>query len=271
LWRNEVGEPQERFAQFLLRFGSPLAGLRQVPVLGKCVSWAGAKLVPRNSLTWVQVQNGAAKGLWLRLNPRTGQAYFEGHGEAQVQAALEKHLKPGMTFYDVGANIGFFTLIAARLVGESGHVVAFEADPEIAGRLRGHLARNKFGWANVEERAVWSATGVLRFARTDPNSSPDRGLGHVVADSSAQTIQVPGVSLDDFALTHRPADFVKCDVEGAEVEVFRGAARLLRERRPVIVCEMHSDKNQRALIESFASLGYACTNCGSNHVLAIPQ
>jgi FkbM family methyltransferase len=205
------------------------------------------------------------------LNPRTGGAYFEGRGEAEVQETLQKHLKAGMTFYDVGANIGFFTLIAARLVGESGQVIAFEADPEIAGRLREHLARNKFGWANVEERAVWSVTGPLSFARTDPSESPDRGLGHVAANSERGTIEVAGVSLDEFALTHPAPDFIKCDVEGAEVEVFKGAARLLRDKRPVIVCEMHSDENHRSLVEGFTNLGYTCTKCGSNHVLALPQ
>jgi FkbM family methyltransferase len=266
-----VGASQERLGRLLLRFGSPLARLRQVPVLGKCVSWAGAKLVPRNSLTWVQVQDGAAKGLWLHLNPRTGTAYFDGHGEAEVQEALQRHLKRGMTFYDVGANIGLFTMIAARLVGEQGQVVAFEADPEVAERLREHVAHNNLTWSFVEEKAVWSSTGPLPFARTDPAASPDRGLGHVAADTNAQTIQVPGISLDDFALTRRPPDFIKCDVEGAEVEVFRGAARLLREKRPVIVCEMHSERNHRTLIEDFQSHGYACTSCGSNHVLALPR
>ena len=67
-----MSAPQGRMAQFLLRYASPLAELRRVPVLGKCVSWAGAKLVPRDSLAWVQVQSGRAEGLWLHLNPRTG-------------------------------------------------------------------------------------------------------------------------------------------------------------------------------------------------------
>jgi hypothetical protein len=58
-------------AQFLLRYASPLAGLRRVPVLGQCLSSAGEKLVPRDSLAWVQVRNGPAKDLWPHLNPRT--------------------------------------------------------------------------------------------------------------------------------------------------------------------------------------------------------
>ena len=68
-------------------------------------------------LTWVQVQRGIGEGLWFRLNPRTGRDVVEGGGEPEVQDVLRTHLRAGMTFYDVGANIGFFSLAAARLVG----------------------------------------------------------------------------------------------------------------------------------------------------------
>ena len=262
---------QGRLAQLLLRYASPLAGLRRVPVLGQCVSWAGEKLVPRDSLAWVQVQNGPAKGLWLHLNPRTGKTYFQGGGETEVQEALQHQLRAGMTFYDIGANIGFFSLLAARLVGKEGRVVAFEADPEIATRLRAHVARNECGWITVEEKAVWSEPRTVFFARTDPTTSPDRGLGHVVSESAPDTIQVSAESLDDYTWTQPAPDFLKCDVEGAEVEVFRGAERLLKEKRPGIICEMHSQETQRILLEEFSRLGYACQLCGTNHILALPR
>lgn len=262
---------QGRLGEFLLRYASPLAGLRRVPVLGRCVSWAGEKLVPRGSRTWVQVQNGAAKGLWLNLNPRTGQTYFDGGGELEVQAALEQHVRPGMTVYDVGANIGLFSMIAARLVGEHGRVVAFEADPEIAARLREHLSRNAFRQAIVEETAVWSEARRVYFERADPATSPDRGLGRVVETGKQNSVEVTAISLDEYVQSHAAPDFVKCDVEGAEIEVFRGARRLLREKRPVIVCEMHSEENRRSLTSEFTNLRYSCTPCGTNHVLAVPS
>ena len=107
-----------RLAQFLLRFGPLFAGLRRVPLLGKCLSWAGAKLVPRDSLAWVQVQNGPARGLGLHLNPRTGSTYFEGGGELEVQEALLQHLGRGLTFYDAVANMGFFLCWRRGLLGK---------------------------------------------------------------------------------------------------------------------------------------------------------
>ncbi len=245
----------ERLAQLFLRYAPPLAALRRLPMLGPWVSWAGGKLVPRNSLAWVQVRRGAAQGLWLHLNPRTGRAYFEGQGEPEVQAALREHLRPGMTFYDIGANIGFFSLPAARLVGKEGQVVAFEADPEIAARLREHAERNGFPWIKVEEKAVWSAARTVQFER----------------GNTGNAIEVEAVSMDEYTRATAAPDFVKCDVEGAEVEVIRGARQLMREKRPGILCEMHGAENHRILLEEFARLGYGCEACGPAHVLALPK
>lgn len=267
-----MAQANDRLAQAFLRYAAPLGRLRRIPIVGRCLSWAAAAVVPRRSLTWVQVQRGPAAGIWLRLNPRTGHDALQGATEPDVQDALQQHLRPGMTFYDIGANIGFLSLLAARLVGKHGRVIAFEADPEIASRLREHVERNGFSWATVEEKAVWSASRRILFARTDPKASPDRGLGHVVNSASADTIEIDAVSLDDFVRNFGVApDFIKCDVEGAEVEVFRGARRLLAEKRPGILCEIHSEQNRRALLDEFVRLGYACKNCGDRHLLALPQ
>ena len=258
-------------AQLFLRYATPFAGVRRWPVIGPAVGWVSGLLVPRDSLTWVQVKRGPAEGLWLQLNPRTGRAVLEGGGEPEVQAAVVEHLRPGMIFYDVGANIGFFSLQAARLVGETGRVVAFEADPEIAARLRANAARNFFSWITVEQKAVCAEPHDVFFQRADPAASPDRGLGHIINRETPGSIRVGGVSLDDYTRNAPAPDFIKCDVEGAEVEVFRGAERLLRERHPGILCEMHSDENRRALEATFVGFGYACRMLDQNHLLALPR
>jgi FkbM family methyltransferase len=255
-----------------LRFATPFVNLRRLPLIGPCLRWATAKLIPRDYLTWVQVQHGAARGIWLHLNPRTGRDYFQGNVEPEVQSVLQKYLRHGMVFYDIGANIGFFSLLASRLVGPQGRIVAFEADPEIAARLREHVARNRGALVSVEEKAVWSSSDSVSFVRADVGTSPDRGLGHVIArgvnEMAQGTIHVQAVSLDEYAAGFVSPDFVKCDVEGAEVEVFRGALKLLAEKKPAILCEMHSEENRRILLEQFAGLGYRCKPCGKNHVFA---
>jgi FkbM family methyltransferase len=176
-----------------------------------------------------------------------------------------------MTLFDVGANIGFFSLLGARLVGEAGRVVAFEADPAIALRLRENVQRNQLSWIATEQKAVWRNTGPLFFERADPKLSPDLGLGHVASFGVKDSIQVEGVSLDEYALRMQAPDFVKCDVEGAEVEVFQGAQTILTEMRPVVLCELHSDENRRILAEGFSRMGYGCQDCGQNHILALPR
>jgi len=266
-----VASSSDRLARAFLRFTAPLKSLRRLPVLGDCLSWLGERIVPRSARTWARVENGPAAGIWLRLNPRTGLETLRGAGEPQVQDALARYLRPGMTFYDLGANIGFFSLLAARLVGEQGRVIAFEADPEIAARLREHVDRNKFRCVTVAEKAVWSEASKVFFERVDPATSPDRGLGHVVPMASANTIEIEAVTLDDFARTSSAPDFIKCDVEGAEVEVFRGAQRLLAEKRPSILCEIHSEVNRRALLADLKRFGYVCEDSTSRQLLALSR
>jgi len=267
-----MAEPNTRLANLLLRYAAPLSGLRRVPVLGDLLSWTSRKLVPRESLVWVQIQVGPSKGLWMRLNPRTGQNVQKGIGEPEVQQALVDHLRPGMTFYDLGANIGFFSLMAARLVGPQGRVISFEADPEIAARLRENLSRNQFSHAQVVQKAVWSETKTVSFARVDPGTSPDRGLGHVSASASdSGVIAVEAISLDQFVAANPAPDFLKCDVEGAEAAVFQGATQLLSQERPILLVEMHSPENQKMLLKQFAGYGYQCSQLDETHVLALPQ
>ncbi len=259
-------------ARLFLRYASPLAGLRRVPMLGPCASWVSAKLISRDTLTWMQVRRGPGKGLWLKLNPRTGGEYFHGEVEPDAQKVLQEFFRLGMMFYDIGANIGFFSLLAARLAGESGKVISFEADPEIAARLRQHVGRNEFSNISVQEMAVWSESRPVPFARADAAISPDRGAGHVDLSAAGGNIaEVQGVSLDEFVRGAPAPDFIKCDAEGAEVEIFRGARKLLAEKRPIILCEMHSEENRRQLTELWSSHGFSCQFRGKNQVLALPQ
>jgi FkbM family methyltransferase len=261
-----------RLGRAFLRFAAPFTKLRYFPVIGPGLRWASTKLIPRDTLTWVQVQNGPAQGIWLHLNPRTGRDYFNGDVESEVQAALRKCLRPGMTVYDIGANIGFFSLLAARLVGATGRVTAFEADPEIVERLRENVERNQGAPIVIEEKAVWSSSKAVFFARADPAVSPDRGLGHVIDNDSERsapsTIRVEAISVDEYVRKSGAPDFVKCDVEGAEVEVFRSADKLLNERPPLILCEMHGEENRQTLLKLFTNHGYRCESCGKNHILA---
>jgi FkbM family methyltransferase len=248
-----------------------LRGMGKLPVVGPVLTWAASRAVPRDSRVWMQVKNGPAEGIWLKLNPRTAAETMTGTGERLELEIVREHLRPGMTFYDVGANIGIFSMMAARIVGSSGQVVAFEADPEIADRLREHARRNSFSWVNVEQKAAWHETGKVMFERVDVSVSPDRGVGHVVDSKNDRVVSLDAIALDDCSPMYRPPDFIKCDVEGAEGEVFQGARRLLEKQRPRVLCEIHNERSRELVLHDFSRFDYLCENCNDNHILALPK
>lgn len=256
--------------ELLLHSPAPLRSLRDVPLLGEIIHRLSYRLVPADEKVWAQIEAGPAKGIWMELNPRTSQSYVHGEGEIAVQQVLAERIKPGMIFYDLGANIGLFSLLAARLVGAGGKVFSFEPDSSVAARLRRNVARNEFNNVTVIEAGVWSTSGDMNFINAD-SASPDHGLGRFATeDNGAAGALAKSVALDDFVKAARPPDAIKCDVEGAEVEVFRGAEQLLKAHRPLIVCETHSPENEAALRALLGQLGYRLESVDAIHLLATP-
>jgi FkbM family methyltransferase len=193
--------------------------------------------------------------------------YLRGAVEPAAQQILMDRLRPGMVFYDLGANIGFFSLLAARMVGVEGKVFSFEPDPQVADRLREHIERNGYTNITVIEAGVWSVTGQVSFLAATA-SSPDRGTGHFKMESDGVLTRC--IALDDFVLEASAPNGIKCDVEGAEIETLRGAANMLAAHRPWILCEIHSQSNDRAARELLSSLGYTVESVDANHLLALP-
>jgi FkbM family methyltransferase len=255
--------------RLLLHAPAPLRSLRNAPLIGGLIHRFSHKMLPADEKVWVQVEEGPAKGIWLRLNPRTGQHYLRGEGEQATQQVLLERLKPGMVFYDLGANIGFFSMLAARLVGAGGKVVSFEPDPEVAARLRENAERNAFANVSVCEAGVWSTSGMMEFAAAADAASPDHGTGRFVSDGKGKPTRC--VALDDFARTAPAPDAIKCDVEGAETEALRGAFETLKRSKPWVLCETHSPEADRESREILARAGYAIESIDALHFLALPD
>ncbi|MEV6923090.1 FkbM family methyltransferase [Dactylosporangium sp. NPDC051485] len=143
---------------------------------------------------------------------------------------------PGQTVVDVGANVGYFTVLAARRVGAGGRVVAFEANPATAGLLRDNLSLNWLTEHNIEVRteAAYSENGSIGFhasSRFVGDSSIQQRPEHEHRLDDITTIQVPAVRLDD-ALADLPRiDLLKIDIEGGEFRAFQGMMGLIRARR----------------------------------------
>jgi FkbM family methyltransferase len=172
-----------------------------------------------------------------------------GRYEAEEIAFARAQLKPGDTAVDVGAHIGFFTLQMAAAVGPEGHVYAFEPLDANADLLERSLAENRFAdRVTFQRAAVGDATGTATL--TFPTETLNSGGAYLLREGTAplagnQKKSVPVVALDALPL-RRPVRFIKMDVEGAEPQVVRGAERLLREDRPVILSELHPTQLDRA-------------------------
>jgi FkbM family methyltransferase len=242
--------------------------IRNIPLVGRLVHGLSHRILPSGHKVWAQIKRGPARGLWIQVNPRVASGFIQGTSESEMQQIISEYLKPGMVFFDLGANIGLFTLLAARLVGESGKVFSFEPDQENAGRLRENVARNKFTNVTIVEVGVWSTTGELSFL-SGPPTSPDRAWGRFVkCGDGAGGVRIRCVSLDDFVQNAAHPDAIKCDVEGAEVEALRGSAKLLGSQRPWIVCETHSTENSQTVRELLKGHGYEIEAIDATHLLA---
>jgi FkbM family methyltransferase len=212
------------------------------PVVGAI--WSRAS----RPLRWrpVPILSGPGRGLRINLHG-SAVAFATGTAERPLQSALLSELRPGATFFDVGANVGFMTIIAARLVGPAGRVVAFEPVPENVAAIRENLALNGIDWVDVHETAVARQAGSASLVVS--NVSAFSRLTSVPAPSSVrETIEVAVTSIDEFLASNpqRAPDVVKIDVEGAELEVIEGMRSTLAEHRPVVLCEIHDCKLEYA-------------------------
>jgi FkbM family methyltransferase len=173
----------------------------------------------------VRVLGGAARGARLELDLSSEKRYWMGTYEPEVQELLHGAIRPGDVVYDVGANIGFFTIVAGRL---GARVYAFEPAPENAARIARNIELNGLD-ADVCEAAVWDGEGGVSLVAGDSGSEWETVAGGGVRS----------VTLDAFARAHVPPDVLKIDVEGAECRVLRGAHEVLRRPPRLVVCEAH--------------------------------
>jgi FkbM family methyltransferase len=169
--------------------------------------------------------------LQMEVVPREmmNQAIFlYGTFEISETRLVQSLLRPGMTFIDVGANIGYYTLIAARLVGETGLVHCFEPNDPMRLKLEANIRRNGFGNVVVHAEAVARETGEVEFYASTWDAN--QGTSSILPGSGRGAMQkVRSVSLDDFvaSLAGRRVDLVKMDIEGAELIAIEGGRRVL--------------------------------------------
>lgn len=174
--------------------------------------------------------------------------------------AIPRLVQPGDIAFDVGANLGLYSVLLSRLCGPAGRVWAFEPVPDTYWRLRETLALNRCDNVIPVQRAICEKDGIARMNLFDPQFSEWNTLGTPTMRakdgslvSPSRSVEVPAHTLDQFCDAQRieRINFLKVDVEGFELSVFTGAKRLLHEHRVDYICfEISKDPLTGAGVES---------------------
>jgi FkbM family methyltransferase len=204
------------------------------------------------------------RGLEFHLdarNERIAQVpYASGAYEPEEAAAIEALVRPGSVFVDIGANLGYFTCLAARAAGPTGRVFAFEPDRLNVRLLRRNVRANGFGNVTVIPAAVGARDGEIALYRSEINHTDHRVYDHGDGRPSSR---VRLVALDSYFPRGSRIDILKVDIQGFEGQAFAGMRRILTEQRDrlVILTEFFPDGLERAgsgpseLLAFFATAG----------------
>jgi FkbM family methyltransferase len=167
--------------------------------------------------------------------------FLYGTFEISETRLVQALLRPGMTFLDVGAHIGYYTIIAARLVGETGRVHSFEPSETTRRLLDANVERNGFRNVVVHREALADRTGEVGFYPSELASN--QGISSIIAtDGRPPPEIVPSSTLDDFVagVGNPRVNLIKMDIEGAELHAIRGGQRVLGgPDAPTLIFEAH--------------------------------
>ena len=233
------------------------------PLVQKCIRWAGTSMHQQDQI----IARGFAKGLKINIG-FSHVGYVLGTTEPDVQAALDMLLRPGMTVYDIGANVGFHALSAARRIGPDAKVICFEPLSENAKQIDYNAASNNFTNIQVITTALGSAEGEAAFwTSKQPTWGKLTSVG-TKPDKFAKEVKVKICRLDTVVddLKLPSPELIKMDVEGAEMDVLEGARQTLERYHPTLLIEAHGTN---AAIENFLlAIGYRVGVLGKNEPVA---
>jgi FkbM family methyltransferase len=204
----------------------------------------------------LRIGTGVGEGLFINVG-NSAAAYALGTFKPELQNFLSSVVKAGSVFYDVGANVGFFSLLAAKLVGPQGKVICFEPLRDNLIRLRENAERNEFYNVQILPLALGGANEERIFQVSErPTWGKLKGVGSETPDKYMSDIKVMVRRLDDLLSESaiQPPDFVKIDVEGAEVEVVEGARETLLRHGPTLMIELHG--TGKPLTHIFSEIAY---------------
>ena len=206
------------------------------------------RLIPHNTV--VYIVQGILKGnKWVKGSGVN--SYWLGNYEKEQQILFTKNIKEGDVIFDVGSNVGFYSLIASKMTGKKGRVYAFEPAPRNLYYLKKHLELNNCTNSIIVSGGVSDKTDVVYF-----NDGDHFATGSLSRDSS--NMLVPTFNLDGLIENKKiiAPNVMKIDVEGAEFDVLNGVKNTLIKYHPIIFLSTHNEQVHQKCLELLHSLDY---------------
>ncbi len=204
----------------------------------------------------VPIRGGPLMGAKWILS--TGAHFIAGTFEPEKTRCITETTKVGMTVFDVGAHVGYFSLIMSRLVGSGGEIYAFEPRDLNRDFLKTHIRLNKISNVRVHSHCLGNHIGQVRF-----ETRTGSGTGHV---SSSGNVTVSMTTIDALVkggVIPLP-DLIKVDVEGAELLVLQGGYESIRKQRPTMILAVHSNLIELECRSLLEPLGYVFKDLGQS-------
>ncbi len=217
------------------------------------------------SFVHVPILAGRLRGkLWIASSRGKVLRHLLGTYEPEQTEFFVENVHAGDVVFDVGANLGHYSLLCSTLVGKNGKVLAFEPSPDVVHFLREHIALNKLDNIVVYEAAIGKNSGSVKF-----NSQVGSGTGRICAEGN---IEVPLVRLDDAAQEQQVLPtHIKIDVEGHGHDVLIGGEQVIKRARPVVYISVHGEEEQSSCTSFLTNLGYRIVRDHNDEIIAFPE
>ena len=213
------------------------------------------RLIPPSTVFYI-IQ-GKLKGKKWIVGSSTHGCWL-GTYEYKKQIFFSKMIKEGSIVYDIGAHVGFYTLLSSSLVGPKGKVFSFEPSPRNIHYLKQHLRLNGCDNVRIIEAAVTDKDGIAFFEECTPSL-----LGHISINGN---LKVKTLSLDSLFLKGEipVPDYIKIDAEGSELLILAGAKNILTNYNPMLILSIHSPELYNGCYEFLKFLNYDLQSLDEN-------
>lgn len=226
---------------------------------------------------------GPARGLSLHLNLASGleDGYYTGEYDHGIANRLSRLIEPDMVVWEFGVFVGYYTVMFAKWVGPAGKVIAFEPNPDNRARAEKNIAANKFPNVRFMPYAIGAPIGETDFV---VNSNTNSHLPGVYVGSNLddyernvekreRVMRVRCASPDDLLAEGDipPPNFIKIDIEGAELLALPHMRRVCNQAKPAICLELHNPECDRAAWEFAAEVGYHIASLDTGGIDNAPE